>query len=92
MAFDPEARTCLSFDDVLLVPNYSEVVSRHNVCLDISDWEGYPIAVGNATFALPIIASPMDTVVDRHTAVILANKGVSPILHRYANTYRLPFR
>lgn len=85
MAFDPEARTCLSFDDVLLIPNYSEVASRHDICLDISDWEGYPIAVGDSTFALPILASPMDTVVDRHTATILANKGISPILHRYSS-------
>tara|TARA_R100000008_G_scaffold86865_2_gene82163 strand:+ start:1971 stop:2924 length:954 start_codon:yes stop_codon:yes gene_type:complete len=35
------------------------------------------------TFSLPIFASPMDTVVDEKTAVIFANSGVSPILHRY---------
>ena len=83
MAFDPDARLCLSFDDVLLTPSYSEVKSRHDICLKISDWEGEPILVGDVELDLPIFASPMDTVVDRQTALIFAENGVTPILHRY---------
>lgn len=85
MAFDSSARKCLSFDDVLLVPNYSEIESRHHVCLDVADWDGYPIIVGESSFSLPIFASPMDTVVDAHCAVLFAAQGVSPILHRYSS-------
>ena len=38
MAFDPLARVCLGFDDVLLVPQYSEIKSRHDVDIEITDW------------------------------------------------------
>ena len=85
MAFDPETRTCLSFDDVLLVPGYSKIETRKDVCLQICDWEGELIDVGKSSFRLPIFASPMDTVVDRQTAAMFANKGVSPIMHRYTS-------
>jgi len=84
MAFDPLARVCLGFDDVLLVPQYSEIKSRHDVDIEITDWEGAAISVGDFSIRLPIFAAPMDTVVDARTASIMANKGISPILHRYA--------
>lgn len=83
MSFDPESRTCVSFDDVLLVPKYSEIKSRHDVELEITDWEGDSIQAGDASFRLPIFAAPMDTVINKETAIVLANRGISPILHRY---------
>ena len=46
MAFDPETRTCLSFDDVLLVPGYSKIETRKDVCLQICVWVGELIVVG----------------------------------------------
>ncbi len=85
MAFDSRARVCISFDDVLLVPQYSEIESRHDIDLEVVDWDGDAITAGDRAFRLPIFASPMDTVVDKNTAVILAEKGISPILHRYAD-------
>lgn len=85
MSFDPETRTCVCFDDVLLVPKYSEIKSRHDVDLEVTDWEGESIKAGSTSFRLPIFAAPMDTVISRETAIILANKGISPILHRYTS-------
>jgi len=84
MSFDPDSRTCVSFDDVLLVPKYSEIESRHDVELEVTGWDGEDIQVGENSFQLPIFASPMDTVINSETAVILANRGISPVLHRYS--------
>ena len=85
MSFDPKMKTCLSFDDVLLVPQYSKIKSRHGIDIDALDWEGKPIPIGDRTLKLPIFASPMDTVVDEKTAVVFSKAGVAPILHRYCD-------
>ena len=85
MSFNPDTRICLSFDDVLLVPQYSDIESRHTIDIGATDWDGFPIEVAEATLKLPIFASPMDTVIDSKTAVILANRGVTPIIHRYCS-------
>ena len=85
MSFNPDARVCLSFDDVLLVPQYSDIESRHTIDIGITDWDGFPINIAEATLKLPIFASPMDTVVDSKTAVILANGGITPVIHRYCS-------
>ena len=48
-------RTALTYDDVLLVPKYSDIESRSEIVLDA--------ALDNKrTLSLPIISSPMDTV------------------------------
>ena len=83
MAFDPQTRVCLSFDDVLLVPQYSKIESRHDIDVEITDWEGESIRIGDFSLKFPIFASPMDTVIDKQTAIVFANRGISPILHRY---------
>lgn len=75
--------TALCFDDVQIVPQYSEVESRKNVSLVPRDFSGNEFKIGDRSLPLPIFASPMDTVVDKTTARILAQAGVSPILHRY---------
>ena len=51
----------LSYDDVLLAPQYSDIVSRQEI--DISSDLGY-----GAYLLLPIIASPMDTISDSRMA------------------------
>jgi IMP dehydrogenase len=83
MSFDPQTRVCFSFDDVLLVPQYSKIESRHDIDVEVTGWEGESIRVGDFSLKFPIFASPMDTVIDKQTAIIFANRGISPVLHRY---------
>jgi len=68
-------KNCLSFDDVLLVPKYSEVFSRKEI--DISS------KLGNTRYQLPIISSPMDTVTEADMAVKISELGGLGIIHRY---------
>jgi IMP dehydrogenase len=65
----------LAFDDILLVPQHSSIVSRKNVSLR-SD-------IGNIVLETPIIAAPMDTVCETNMAVKIAQLGGLGVLHRY---------
>lgn len=70
-------KECLSYDDVLLVPKYSDIVSRSEVdtsaCLS-----------PDLIFDLPIISSPMDTVTEEEMAATMASVGGLGIIHRYS--------
>ena len=68
----------LSYDDVLLVPQYSNIESRKEVSLQSN--------LGQYRFDLPIIGSPMDTIVESEMATALAELGALGILHRYNST------
>tara|TARA_Y100001937_G_scaffold120640_1_gene178200 strand:+ start:5659 stop:6699 length:1041 start_codon:yes stop_codon:yes gene_type:complete len=66
----------LSYDDVLLVPQYSDINSRSEI--DIS------ADLGNSLqLRFPIFASPMDTISDTEMAVALDKAGGAAIIHRY---------
>jgi IMP dehydrogenase len=69
-------KQALSYDDVLLAPQYSDIESRNEVSL-VSELDE------SNRFELPIIASPMDTVVEGEMAVALAQLGALGIIHRY---------
>ena len=69
-------KPALSFDDVLLVPQYSDVESRRNVNTDSALSEGLD-------FSLPVISSPMDTITEADMAVALHKAGGLGIVHRY---------
>ena len=69
-------KLALSYDDVLLVPQYSTVQSRQAV--DISNHLD-----GDIKMEVPIIASPMDTVSEVAMAVAMAKAGGTAIIHRY---------
>ena len=69
----------LCFDDILLVPQKSNVGSRHEVDLSMSI--GY--RKRKVTLNLPVIAAPMDTVCDVDMCVVMAEAGGMGVLHRY---------
>jgi len=71
-------KNALCFDDVLLVPQESEVESRHSVNLSMTIGHYVPI-----TLRFPVIAAPMDTVCDTDMCIAMCNVGGLGILHRY---------
>ena len=66
----------ICFDAILMVPQYSEVVSRSSVDLKM------PIG-GHTLLDLPVIASPMDTVCEKDMAIAIAESGGIGIIHRF---------
>ena len=69
-------REALSYDDVLLEPQYSDIESRTEI--DISS------ALDNKrSLELPVIASPMDTISGLAMGVAMAKNGAMAIIHRY---------
>jgi IMP dehydrogenase len=71
-------KTTYTFDDYLLVPQYSDIESRKEV--DIGNWLDQE---RNMRFSLPIISSPMDTVTEEKMAITLGRMGGLGIVHRY---------
>lgn len=64
----------LSFDDVLLVPNYSAVLPDQ---VDTST-----TLVRHIRLRIPIVSSPMDTVTESRMAIALAREGGVGVIHR----------
>jgi IMP dehydrogenase len=69
-------KEALTYDDVLLVPQYSDIKSRKEVDIS-SDLDE------DLTFDLPIISSPMDTVTESEMAYAISKMGGLGIIHRY---------
>ena len=66
----------LSYDDVLLVPQYSDIKSRSEICIGAN--------LGNCLeLTLPIFSSPMDTVSEAEMCIAMDSIGGSGIVHRY---------
>lgn len=68
-------KECLSFDDLLLEPQYSEISSRKEI--DLSSY------LGSYKLKFPVIASPMDRIVGKKMMIAMSNYGGLAILHRY---------
>lgn len=68
--------TALSYDDVLLVPKYSDIRSRKEVSLK-SNLDKH------RELELPIISSPMDTVTEANMANVIQSMGGLGVIHRY---------
>lgn len=64
----------LTFDDVLLMPGYSQVLPRD---VDISTWLTPQIRLN-----IPLLSAAMDTVTEAALAVALAREGGLGILHK----------
>tara|TARA_Y100000034_G_scaffold56025_1_gene68686 strand:+ start:2623 stop:3492 length:870 start_codon:yes stop_codon:yes gene_type:complete len=75
-------KTLLTFDDVLLVPQYSNIKSRKEVSLS-SEMPSGQGAGESIELRVPIIASPMDTVCEAEMAKAMAKFGGIGIIHRY---------
>ena len=74
-------RKTLSYDDVLLKPQYSDITTRR--AIDISS------ALGpNIKLTLPIIASPMDTISSFEMALTVSRLGGMAVIHRYMDTIK----
>jgi len=69
-------RTTISFDDVLLEPKFSSIMSRKDI--DITSYLDDFIKL-----EVPIISAPMDTVTEDQTCSAMANLGGLGIIHRY---------
>lgn len=68
-------KSCLSFDDILLLPKMSDISSRSEI--DISS------NIGNVMLDSPVISSPMDTVTESAMAYEMSRHGGLGIIHRY---------
>ncbi len=64
------------YDDVLLKPQYSDVISRAEINIATNLGAGL-------TLKTPIFASPMDTVSESAMAIALGREGGAAIVHRY---------
>ncbi len=69
-------RKCLSYDDVLLVPQYSDIRSRKEVSIGSGLQDGM-------FFELPVISSPMDTVTGATMSSAMSQAGGFGVIHRY---------
>jgi len=71
-----QLKQALSYDDILLVPQYSDIGSRTEICIENElDQQNH--------FDLPIIASPMDTISETKMGIAMSSNGALAILHRY---------
>ncbi len=64
----------LTYDDVLLVPAYSEVLPRET---DVSSWLSRNIRLN-----IPIVSAAMDTVTESRMAIAIAQEGGIGVLHK----------
>ena len=69
-------REGLTFDDVLLVPKFSDIVSRSQTDLTTQ-------LSRNISINIPIISANMDTVTESTMAVTIAREGGIGIIHRF---------
>lgn len=71
---DERLRDCLTFDDVLLVPAYSEVLPKD---VDIRSRLTKTIELN-----MPLLSAAMDSVTEARTAITMAREGGIGILHK----------
>ena len=68
-------KEAVTYDDMLLVPQYSDIKSRNDV--NIGSW------LKNTEYQLPIMSAPMDTVSEGEMLVAMDRAGGLGVLHRY---------
>ena len=73
----------LTYNDVLLTPQYSDIKSRTEVSLAGTFRGNGP----TTRLGLPIIASPMDTISEEEMGVAMWQEGGLAVVHRYNTIY-----
>lgn len=76
-------RLSLTFDDVLLITQGSEITSRSSIDISTSLGPVMPNPWSLSPKISPLIASPMDTVSESSMANAMASKNALAIIHRY---------
>jgi IMP dehydrogenase len=71
---DDKLRECLTFDDVLLVPAYSEVLPK--------DVDVRTRLCRGLDLDIPILSAAMDSVTESRTAITMAREGGIGIIHK----------
>lgn len=71
-----EIPLALTFDDVLLIPQYSDINSRKDCILGTRFSR-------NIKLKIPLVSSPMDTVTETEMAIEMARNGGLGIIHRF---------
>jgi IMP dehydrogenase len=71
---DDKLRECLTFDDVLLVPAYSDVLPK--------DVDTKTRLTRQIELNLPLVSAAMDSVTEARTAIAMAREGGLGILHK----------
>jgi IMP dehydrogenase len=69
----------VGFDDILLIPQHSDISSRKGVSLATTIGSGF----NGIAMSIPIIAAPMDTVCEHKMAATIRRAGGLGIIHRY---------
>ncbi|HMJ14831.1 MAG TPA: IMP dehydrogenase, partial [Polyangiaceae bacterium] len=72
--FDHNLRECLTFDDVMLLPAYSEVLPAE---VDVRSRLTRGIELN-----IPIVSAAMDSVTEARSAIAMARHGGIGIIHR----------
>lgn len=75
-------RDALTFDDVLLVPNYNHYESRRHVDISSTD------KTGKLKLDLPVMTSNMDTITESSMVNFIGSKGGLGVLHRFMDVDR----
>ncbi len=69
------SNTALTYDDVLLVPQFSDIATRSDVNTSTS--------LVHRKLKVPLIAANMDTICDSKMAIAMARLGGCGVIHRY---------
>lgn len=71
-----------TFDDVLIVPNFSDISSRKDVNTKVSTARSIFQDIGSR---LPIISANMDTITESEMSKAMLSYGANACLHRFCN-------
>jgi len=69
-------KIALTYDDITLIPEYSEVESRKNISLKTKLSKNFDLLI-------PLVASPMDTVCEYEMAKKMLSLGGVGVIHRF---------
>src|SRR4051812_20766780 len=72
--FEPTLRECLTFDDVMLVPGYSDVVP--------ADVDVRTRLTREISLNIPLISAAMDSVTEARAAIAMAREGGLGVIHK----------